>query len=363
MKTTEIYLLFGIKTASPLDLFNAYEGDEQPIDLGRMTRSFKDNLRCVMLDRTKHREIAKKLDFGGHAVTLQSEHVFSKKPCDSLPDRFNFFVLFRFEHDDVARSGAAREAIIDGLTPRSEQSRLSEIDVERVRQLFPARTAALFDGLQDSEATFEVWLPPAEAQQMPELPALFTYYTIAGYSLVQLENNQITLDIGISKVLKKEFLADQIIINSVYITNITRRFLSLSQSPSPNIRSVCNQLIEHYRLRGRIEWITDVFERISSLFEVITHKTQSRAALVTQRILLTLTAFTVLSGIFFGIFQITNDSPVVKSGLWELTNPSYIPALLLSAACLLLIFLVAFLWPQSGRQVKLDKVTRVDKND
>lgn len=352
MATGTAYILVCANLADADAHFASLDLESEHIDLWMMTTAFRRNFATVVGDVCKSAPGQGQFSSASCQYKIRRTRVYKLPDHERVPYRFNFYavheVTFTCQGDTPLSSTEIQADLLSILSPKLDYS-TGELDVVRAAEAFGEDwVMPAVDRISGSSV--ECWIPDTENDAYGIDAQLFLFYVIAGYGLVFLEQSQLDIHLIGTDLGSDKTFAPRLLKSRLHITNINRLFLTRSQSPFALIRQRCEALIDQYRLRSRHDWLREIYDDISTTYELYLREKDSRGSRIISRILFALTAFTVLSGLFFGLFELNNESPIATEGPRALGDPIYLPPLLISLVALVILVALVTFWPQGNKR-------------
>jgi len=349
--TGTAYILVCANLAEADTHFQSLDLEPECIDLWMMTTAFRRNFATIVGEACKTAPGQTHFSSASCQYDIRRTRVFKLPEHERVPYRFNFYavheVAFTCQGDTPLSSAEIQADLLAILSPKLDYS-TGELDVARAAETFGEDWVMPAAG-GIAASSVECWIPDTGEDEYDINALLFLFYVIAGYGLVLLEQSQLDIRLIDADLGREKTFAPKLLKSRLQITNINRLFLTRSQSPFALVRQRCEALIEQYRLRLRHDWLREIYDDISTTYELYLREKDSRSSRIISRILFALTAFTVLSGLFFGLFELNSESPIATQGPRALGDPIYLPPLLISLVALVILVALVTLWPQ-GKQ-------------
>lgn len=334
--------------SSDWKVYNSGGYTEDKIDLSLMSRAFKKNSDNILGKTYKVDRESFETRLCDTPILVVSESLFTINSDYILPFPCNVFILLELEQTNVTSETPELTAsmIMSELSKGTADDDPGGIDHQLCLKIFPTIALRKLLSKDSQRVIAEAWSPSIKTVDTRLIGQIFTYYTSVSACVVQIENNLVDMEFGTNTPSQITRLSSDIVTNKVHITNLKRVLLLDSTSAVSNIRSVCASIITHYRTVSRIKWLQDVSEGFQDITGILQSQRSSASAATISRILFALTSFTVLSGLFFGLFQLSDTAPIASRGFMALADPSLIAPLLISTISFILLTIVVVLWPR-----------------
>lgn len=320
-------------------------GDARLTDL---TTAFKKNFARLFGEEARSRDLSLPVVVNGATfrATGATSLAVTEAAYQDIAVRFNVYCIVRVEPPaGMTNPREIEAALIAAVTPPADEWKSKDRDPDRIRALYPIDEVTQ---LLAASKKFSVEVRAIEEFDDNTIAscAIYAYYILGGYSLVEIEHAQIGLELKAGPAKHLRDAQNMIVGLRIKLANTRRRFLSISQAYNPLRREFCETVMEQFRLRRRAQWHDELNAEFERALAVLAAQAQARSAELTGRILFLLTAFTVLSGLFFGLFQIDLESEVARSGPLALIDPRLVTPLAVSIAALIMLYAAAAFWPR-----------------
>lgn len=325
--------------------FSQIDAPASPPPLPTFSSQFIDNLTQVFGREIRHAEIDEPVSFGDTELRY-TDMLALRLPSDSedFPRPYNAILVFRADASQLIDPERTAQHVIDSLAPDAAEEALKSRS--RTKALSISASPTLAAMLDQAEAlSYEVRSLDDLDARPSTLCCLYAFYITAGYALVATEHEQISFDAETSDAMGSVKRRAGVVKIRLQLANIQRRFLTISQSFSLQRRDQCETIISQFRIRKRIAWQSALNSEYETVITSQSSIQQERMAKRTNRFLLALTLFTVVSGLFFGLFALDSDTEVAERGLLALMNQAYLQPLLFTLIVLLVTTILIVLWP------------------
>jgi hypothetical protein len=323
-----------------------------PPGLEDMSAAFKNNFIHVFGDRIKHHPCDASIVTPRNTYrAIQIASFAVRQTMAEIPIRYNAYSIITVTvPEEIKTLRQVEQDIIASITPPATSWKLTERDPLAISTMFPfpqvtnlVEQSRTVDGKPRIAVDVRAFSPIDENTVCAA--SIQAFYTMAGTCLVEIEHIQSAIHIGHGDKKLIIEAEDEILHVRAMLANIKRRFFSNSQTYNPRRREYCETISESYRLRQRMDWHNDLNDDFEKVLSIHATHIQELSSKKTARILFILTAFTVASGLFFGLFTMNSETDIIRNGMGGVITFKVVPPLLFAIGCLLITILATLYWP------------------
>lgn len=334
------FAIFCMKFDEPQKWFDGIPQPAEPAPLMGYTRTWKRHFRSVFGNEFKNLPVDYRLDADGHAFRVVEALALHIPP--SIHDdvfRYNGVIVLRIAALDEALAPSDEEGqeITRHIYQRFMTGRIGDDGPEDYtpESVIKAMPLDFLRHALERQTDFSIEMRHIDDRTGQPTGTAFSYayYITAGYGMVHVEHRQIDLVHSRDSMSSSDVAAETARIRK-RLSFLRCVFFTRSQSYLLLRRAQCEEIMEQFRLRDRFRWHAELNSDFESIALAESSARRERLARRTNRVIFLLTAFTVISGTFFGFFSLAEDADILKRGIAALADIRLVPVLFLALAIL-----------------------------